>query len=243
MTGAVGNKVTFINPTVGTKIAAKALGAFNNPDIAKDLYRDNWLGKYGASTIVTESYMPVVVGSTSRTATVTLTKVQKDGKTIGFEPIKSVSGTAQKGDAFKVEGLKLVDKNGVQTDADYVIIVGDNGKIAELRIEVEGESCNNANAWVPANTDTLTLVPMLQDGKKYAVTQCRIEGAVAFDSYKFAELPGTKMTTEKFEDSAIEVQTYEGGNIDTFTSGVRIVVPFAVGLPDPRESVVAYIEM
>ena len=243
MTGAVGNKVTFINPTVGTKIAAKALGAFNNPDIAKDLYRDNWLGKYGASTIVTESYMPVVVGSTSRTATVSLTKVQKDSKTIGFEPIKSVSGTAKKGDAFKVEGLKLVDKNGVQTDADYVIIVGDNGKIAELRIEIEGESCNNANAWVPAGTETLTLVPMLEDGKKYAVTQCRIEGAVAFDSYKFAELPGTKMTTEKFEDSAIEVQTYEGGNIDTFTSGVRIVVPFAVGLPDPRESVVAYIEM
>lgn len=243
MTGAVGNKVTFINPTVGTKIAAKALGAFNNPDIAKDLYRDNWLGKYGASTIVTESYMPVVVGSSARTASVTLTGVTADGEVIGFEPIKSVSGTAVKGDAFKVEGLKLVDKNGVQTDADYVIIVGDNGKIAELRIEVEGKSCNNANAWVAEGTTSLTLVPMLEHGKKYAVTQCRIDSAVAFDSYKFAELPGTKMTTEKFEDSAIAVQTYEGGNIDTFTSGVRIVVPFAVGLPDPRESVVAYIEM
>ena len=51
------------------------------------------------------------------------------------------------------------------------------------------------------------------------------------------------MTTEKFEDSAIEVQVYEGGNIDTFQSACRIVVPFAIGLPDPRESVVAYIEM
>lgn len=243
MTGAVGNKVTFINPTVGTKIAAKALGAFNNPDIAKDLYRDNWLGKYGASTIVTESYMPVVVGSSARTASVTLTGVTADGEVIGFEPIKSVSGTAIKGDAFKVEGLKIVDKNGAQTDADYVIIVGDNGKIAELRIEVEGKSCNNANAWVAEGTTSLTLTPILGHGKKYAVTQCRIDSAVAFDSYKFAELPGTKMTTEKFEDSAIVVQTYEGGNIDTFTSGVRIVVPFAVGLPDPREAVIAYIEM
>jgi hypothetical protein len=84
---------------------------------------------------------------------------------------------------------------------------------------------------------------MLEDGVKYGIAQTRIEGAVAFDSYKFAELPGTKMTTQKFEDSAIEVQTYEGGNIDTFTSGVRIVVPFAVGLPDPRESVVAYIKL
>lgn len=243
MTGAVGTKVTFINPQVGTRIAAKALGSFNNPDIAKDLYRDNWLGKYGASTIVTESLMPIVVGSSARTASVTLTPVSTDGKVVGFEPIKSVTGTATKGDAFKVEGLKIVDKNGIQTDADYVIIVDENGKIPELRIEIADKACNNANAWVPEGTESLTLVPMLEHGVKYAVTQCRIDGAVAFDSYKFAELPGTKMTTEKFEDSAIEVQTYEGGNIDTFTSGVRIVVPFAVGLPDPRESVVAYIKM
>ena len=243
MTGAVGNKVTFINPTVGTRISAKALGAFNNPDIAKDLYRDNWLGKYGASTIVTESLMPVVVGSTSRTASVTLTPVSIDGEVVGFEPIKSITGTAIKGDAFKVEGLKLVDKNGIQTDADYIIVVDDNGKIPELRIEIADKSCNNANAWVAEGTESLTLVPMLEDGVKYAVTQCRIEGAVAFDSYKFADIPGTKMTTEKFDDSAIEVQCYEGGNIDTFTSGVRIVVPYAVGLPDPRESVIAYIKM
>ena len=243
MTGAVGNKVTFINPTVGTRISAKALGAFNNPDIAKDLYRDNWLGKYGASTIVTESLMPIVVGSSARTASVTLTPVSTDGEVVGFEPIKTITGTAIKGDAFKVEGLKLVDKNGIQTDADYIIVVGDNGKIPELRIEIADKSCNNANAWVAAGTESLTLVPMLEDGVKYAVTQCRIEGAVAFDSYKFAEIPGTKMTTEKFDDSAIEVQCYEGGNIDTFTSGVRIVVPYAVGLPDPRESVIAYIKM
>lgn len=242
MTGAVGNKVTFINPTVGTKIAAKALGAFNNPDISKELYRDNWLGKYGASTIVTESYMPVVVGSSASTAAVTLTAVSADGVVVGFEPIRSVTGTAKKGEAFSVQGLKLVDKNGIQTDADYVIIVGDNGKIAELRIEIEGQSCNNANAWVAAGTESLTLVPLLEDGVKYAITQCRIEGAVAFDSYKFAEIPGTTMTSEKFEDSAIEIQTYEGGNVDTFSSGVRIVVPFAVGLPDPRESVLAYIK-
>lgn len=243
MTGAVGNKVTFINPTVGTKIAAKALGAFNNPDISKELYRDNWLGKYGASTIVTESYMPVVVGSSASTAAVTLTAVSADGVVVGFEPIRSVTGTAKKGEAFSVQGLKLVDKNGIQTDADYVIIVGDNGKIAELRIEIEGQSCNNANAWVAAGTESLTLVPLLEDGVKYAITQCRIEGAVAFDSYKFAEIPGTTMTSEKFEDSAIEIQTYEGGNVDTFSSGVRIVVPFAVGLPDPRESVLAYIKV
>lgn len=244
MSDAVGNKVTFISPVMGNRIAAKALGSFNNPDIAKELYRDNWLGKYGASTIVTESYMPTVIGDTSRTASVTLTPVLgEDGiEILGFDKITSVTGTATKGDAFTVAGLKLVNKNGVQTDADYVIIVGDSGKIPELRIEVEGKSCGNANAWVPAGTVALTLVPLLEDGKKYAVTQCRIDTAVAFDSYKFAELPGSKMTTEKFDDSAIAVQTFEGGDINTFSSVMRIVVPFSVGLPDPRESVIAYIE-
>jgi hypothetical protein len=244
MTGAVGNKVTFINPTVGTKIAAKALGAFNNPDIAKDLYRENWLGKYGASTIVTESYMPTIVANSARTASVTLVPVSTNGEVVGFEPIKKVTGTAKKGDMFKVEGLKLVDKNGVQVDQDYMIIVADdNGNIPELRIEIEGKSCGNANAWVAAGTDSLTLTYGLENGKKYAVTQCRIEGAVAFDSYKFGKIPGTTLTEDKFDDGAITVQVYEGGDIDTLTSAVRCVVPFAVGLPDPRESVVAYIEM
>ena len=83
---------------------------------------------------------------------------------------------------------------------------------------------------------------MLESGKKYAVTQTRLESAVGFDTYKFAELPGTKSTTEEI-DSPIEVQVYEGGDISTFTSMVRIVVPFAVGLPDPRESVLSYISL
>ena len=243
MTGSDGVKVTFILPTVGNKIAAKALGAFNQPDIAKDLYRENWLGKYGSSTIVTESYMPTVVASSARTASVTLTPVSSDGVVVGFEPITSVTGTAKKGDVFKVSGLKMVDKNGVQVDTDYDIVVGDNGKIPELRIEIEGKSCNNANAWVPTGTDSLSLVSPLEHGAKYAVTQVRIEDAVAFDQYKFADLPGSKLTVEKFKDSAIEVQCYEGGNIDTFSSGVRMVVPFAVGLPDPREAVLAYIKL
>jgi len=89
----------------------------------------------------------------------------------------------------------------------------------------------------------LTLTSILEDGKKYFVTQTRLESAVGFDSYKFAELPGSKMTEEKFEGSEIAVQCYEGGDINTFSSAVRMVVPFACGLPDPRESVLAYISL
>lgn len=243
MAGAVGEKVSFINPTVGAKIAAKALGAFNQQDIAKDLYRDKFLGRYAESAVVTESYMPVITADTTRTAAVTLTAVKVGDDTIGFEPIKKVTGTAKAGDAFKAEGLKMVDKNGVQVDADYIIVVGEDGEIPELRIEVEGKSCNNANAWVAAGTTTLTLTSILENGKKYFVTQTRLESAVGFDSYKFAELPGSKMTEDRFEGSEIAVQCYEGGDINTFSSAVRMVVPFACGLPDPRESVLAYISL
>ena len=243
LTGAVGEKVTFIYPTVGSRLAKKALGAFNQSDIAKDLYKDKFLGRYAESSVVTESYMPIVNGDSAASATISLTAVSANGEVIGFEAVNSVTTTAPKGTPFKVEGLKLVDKNGVQTDADYVIILeDDNGKIPELRIELEGKACNNANAWVATGTTSLTLTPMLESGKKYAVTQTRLETAVGFDSYKFAELPGTKSTTEEI-DSPIEVQVYEGGDISTFTSMVRIVVPFAVGLPDPRESVLSYIEI
>lgn len=243
LTGAVGEKVTFIYPTVGSRLAKKALGAFNQSDIAKDLYKDKFLGRYAESSVVTESYMPIVNGDSAASATISLTSVSAKGEVIGFEPVNSVTTTAPKGTPFKVEGLKLVDKNGIQTDADYVIILeDDNGKIPELRIELEGKACNNANAWVATGTNSLTLTPMLVSGKKYAVTQTRLETAVGFDSYKFAELPGTKSTTEEI-DSPIEVQVYEGGDISTFTSMVRIVVPFAVGLPDPRESVLSYIEI
>lgn len=243
LTGATGEKVTFIYPTVGSRLAKAALGAFNQQDIAKDLYKDKFLGRYAESAVVTESYMPVIEGNSAASASITLTGVSADGERIGFEPITSVTTSAPKGTPFKVEGLKLVDKNGVQTDADYVIILeDDNGHIPELRIEVAGKACNNANAWVDEDVTELTLEPMLESGKKYAVTQTRLESAVAFDAYKFSELPGTKSTTEEI-DSPIEVQIYEGGNIGDFSSMVRIVVPYAVGLPDPRESVLSYIEM
>lgn len=243
ITGSTGEKVTFIYPTVGSRLAKAALGAFNQQDIAKDLYKDKFLGRYAESAVVTESYMPIIEGNSAASASITLTGVSADGVRIGFDAITSVTTSAPKGTPFKAEGLKLVDKNGVQTDADYVIVLeDDNGHIPELRIEVAGKACNNANAWVAEGVTELTLTPMLESGKKYAVTQTRLESAVAFDAYKFSELPGTKSTTEEI-DSPIEVQIYEGGNIGDFSSMVRIVVPYAVGLPDPREAVLSYIEM
>ena len=116
--------------------------------------------------------MPVVVGSSSRTASVTLTKVQKDGKTIGFEPIKSVSGTAKKGDAFKALGEK-VDKNGVQVEAsdavqkEFVLFFEINGDAAKTRYvlyrnsvarpSIKGQTTENS---ITPATDSMTITAM-----------------------------------------------------------------------------------
>ena len=237
--GVVGQKVTFIEPKLGAKIAKKALGLFNHPAVAEDLYKDKYLGRYAESDVVTESYMPTVKGD-GATATISLTEIS--GK--GFAPVTAITTNAKKGTPFKVEGLKLVDKNGVQVDADYTIVTtDDNGSIPELRIEFEGAACNNANAWVPTGTTALTLTNALTSGKTYAVVQTRFDEAVGFDTYDFSEIPGTKKTKESFDGSEIEVSVYEGGNLSDFTSMVRIVAPFAVGLPDPREAALSFVQM
>ena len=111
------------------------------------------------------------------------------------------------------------------------------------RIELEGKSCNNANAWMPSATEagSKNLTYALENGAKYSVGQTRLEAAVGFDSYKFDELPGSRMTEESTE--GMTVQVFEGGDINNFSSVVRIVVPFAAGLPEVRDAVLSYIKI
>ena len=240
-----GKKVTFVNPDTGALLAKKALGLFNHPEIAQKLYDDKYIGRYGSTDVVSEIFMPTVVANSGHTATITLEAVTDATGTIGFKPVKSLaSGTATAGDVFKLAGLKIVDLNGIQTNKDYSVVVGPDGSIPEIRIEIEGKSCGNANAWMPTGTTagSKSLTYGLVNGKTYTVIQTRAKGSVAFDTYKFKEMPGTKMEKARYEGSPIEVQVYEGGNIGDFSSMVRMVVPYAVGLPDPREAVLSYVE-
>jgi hypothetical protein len=238
-----GDKVTFIAPKLGAKLAKKALGAFNQQDIARDLYRDKYLGTYAESAVVTESFMPTVTANSAHTASIKLVAVTDATGTIGFKPVSSITGTATAGDVFKLDGLKLVDVNGIQTEQDYFVVVGKDGEIPEIRIEIEGKSCNNANAWMPASTTAgdKSLTYALENGKKYAVVQTRTQSALGFDAYEFGEIPGTKMAKETYD--GLTVQCYEGGNLGNFSSLVRIVVPFAAGIPDPRTTVLSYVEV
>ena len=242
-----GDKVTFINPTVGAKLAKKALGGtfIANDEIAKKLYAQKYLGTYAESTVVTESLMPTIVASSARTAAITLTAVTDATGTIGFKPVKALNdgSTAKAGDVFKLEGLKLVDVNGMETDKDFFVVVGQDGKIPEIRVTVKGKGFGNPNAWVESSmkAGSKSLTSALKDGQKYAVIQTRTKGALAYDSYKFSEIVGTKQAEDQVD--AMSIQVYEGGNLGDFTSMVRIVVPFACGIPDPRNCALSYVEL
>jgi hypothetical protein len=233
--GNAGSKVTYIDGVIGNKIAANAAGQIKNDAIVNDLYKDAAIGTLASITVVECNYMPKVVGSSAASFTVSVTTGDK-----GFDPIVSGTLVGAAGTPFKATGLKLVDKNGIQTNEDYVVIPKADGSIPELRVEFEGMNNGNANAWVPTGTSSLTFTTMLEDGKTYDVVQSRTTDAIAYDSYKFGNVPSCDMETQKKE--ALTLQTYKWGNGETLTTLVRLVAPFAVGLPEARSSVLSYLE-
>ena len=233
--GNAGSKVTYIDGVIGNKIAANAAGQIKNDAIVNDLYKDAAIGKFASIPVVECNYMPKVVGSSAASFSVTVTTGDK-----GFGPITSGVLVGAAGTPFKAAGLKLVDKNGIQTNEDYVVIPKADGSIPELRVEFEGKNNGNANAWVPTGTTALNFTTMLADGKTYNVVQSRTTDAIAYDAYQFGNIPSSEMTVEKKDE--VTLQTYKFGNGETLTTLVRLVAPFAVGLPDARSSVLAYME-
>jgi hypothetical protein len=234
-----GTKVCFVKPTVAGKIANGGLANFIPDDIQRDIYRENYLGQYAGAAVINEANLPVVDATNISAANASVTLTDVSGK--GFEPITSVSGTGLKaGWAFTADGLKVVGKDGIETDQDYAIIVDKDGKIPELRITVEGQAFGNPNAWVKSGTTALTLSPVLTEGKKYYVGQVRTQKALGVDTYKFDDLPGSENATETVDGISIKMSQYGDGNHMKVLG--RLDAPHAFTLPEQREAVAVYFE-
>ena len=112
--------------------------------------------------------MPIVKGDGS-SASVSFTPVSGEGSksatVVGFEPLVSATGL-KKGQPYKIDGLKVVNLNGVQTDQDFVIIPTADNKFPEIRITVDGEAYNNPNAWVATGVTGGDAENMLTSGKE-----------------------------------------------------------------------------
>lgn len=245
-----GEVVSFMHPTVMGKISASGLANFIPGTEAKELYGKNYLGMYAGAEQINCALLPTVTIKNAPTATITLTAVTDgESNTIGFETVDTITGTnLVPGAVFTTGGaLKIVDQSGIETEQDVHIIVlstdaeGTKGTISPIRITVEGKNTGNPNAWMKAGVSTITLTSALEVGATYWVGQVRTRDALAYDSYKFENLPGSEN-----EDVAtvggvtVKMSTYGDGT--NLTKLVRLDTPHAAGIWEPRSCVAVYIK-
>lgn len=244
-----GEVVSFMHPTVMGKIAASGLANFIPGTEAKELYGKNYLGQYAGAEQINCALLPTVTISQAPTATISLVPVQDGGSnTIGFETVNEITGTnLVPGAVFTTGGdLKIVDQSGIETEQDVQIIVlstnsgGTKGTISPIRITVEGKNTGNPNAWMKAGVSTLTLTSALEVGT-YWVGQVRTKESMAFDSYKFENLPGSD-NEEVATVGGVTVKMSTYGDGTNLTKLIRLDVPHAAGIWDARGAVAVYIK-
>ena len=236
-----GQKVTFIKPTVAGTIANAGLANFIPNEIQSKIYKENYLGNYANAAIIEHNLMPIVTIAGTETASVAVKNVSGIGAESATVVGYNVTGfTGAPNTPYKLEGVKIVGLDGIETDQDMYVIADANGKIPEVRIAVEGHNVNNANGWVATGTYTPSATLAVESGK-YALGQCRDEQAVGFDQYKFSDLPGSENATESVGNVSVKMSTYGDGKF--MTTLTRLDLPFACTLPEPRRAVVGYFKI
>lgn len=255
-----GDVVDFQAPSVLGKISSSNIGKFFEDQKAKELYTKAYIGTFDSADHVGLAVLPKITVPSITTPTVSATATASGN---GFV-INTITGTGLvAGLAYSVVddngvAVKIVDPSGLETDQDLVIITTPvfdgydtraNGKkiktkigIPEIRITKQGLADGNPNAWCDAAAASFTLVPLLTAGKKYAVGQLRLVDALAYDGYKFKNLPGS-------ENEAVATVAGVTAKMSMYGEGeylekmIRVDLPFAAGLMDPRLSVTTYLQL
>ena len=258
-----GNIVSFMKPTIQGKISATGLARFLPNDVQSEIYGRNYLGEYAGASQVELKVLPEIVtpDSNGMAATITATK---DASGNYFEQITEISGAGiVKGLAYTVEALdsdgdslgnvKIVDRAGLATDQDWVVIAQNKAnsgkaKIPMLRIAIQQEDDkgnlyvpkgdSNPNAWVPAGAASFKLHSILDASTKYVIGQVRTENALIFDSYKFNDLPGAENSVKTVGGVTVKMSRFGDGKC--LNEMVRIDAPYATALPIARDAVVVY---
>ena len=236
-----GTKVSFVKPTIAGTIANGGLANFIPSEIQSKIYKDAYLGQYAGASVIEDNLMPVVSIAGTETASVAVKNVSGIGAesatVVGYE----VTGfTGSPNTPYKLEGVKIVGVDGMETDQDFYVITDKDGNIPQVRLAVKGHNVNNANGWVETGSFTPSATLGVESGK-YALGQCRTEDAVGFDKYSFADLPGSENATETVNNVTMKMSTYGDGKF--MTTLTRLDLPYAVTLPEPRNAVVGYFKI
>jgi len=261
-----GDRVDYQTPTLLAKIGRTGANLFLSSDIQKEIYEDASIGMYANASHVNMPSMPILDTTGMGTSVTISAEVVKDASNniIGIKPISTAtagSGTLFAGLAYKVNGLKVVDEGGVETNQDYVIIVNkervydsegtpsDVTYIPQIRITASGKGYGNPNAHMSAaaigsatvgTTVTLSLTPLLTASKHYQVGQLRNAKALSFDAQKFDDLPAAKQENV----GAGEFITLKMQSAPVILNGVeyfRIDLPYVSKIFEPRQSVTTYL--
>lgn len=236
-----GTKVTFVKPTIAGTIANGGLANFLPSEIQSKIYKDAYLGQYAGASVVEDNLMPVVNIAGTETASFAVASVSGNGAESATVVGYNVTGfTGSPNAPYKLEGVKVIGLDGMETDQDFYVIADKDGKIPEVRLAVKGHNVNNANGWVETGSFTPSATLAVESGK-YALGQCRDEQAVGFDQYKFSDLPGSENATESVGNVSMKMSTYGDGKY--MTTLTRLDLPFAATLPEPRRAVVGYFKI
>lgn len=262
--GVGGKFLSFQNPDVMGDIAEAGLAKFIPSAEMQRIYGDAYLGKYSGAQQIEVANTPLVNTTGMDLAPTISADVIKDASNniIGVKAIKTMSGSGTGnlivGAAYKVNGLKVRNASGVETDKDYVIIYTQEKQgsstvygIPELRITASGKGTNNANAYMTAaaigeatvgTTVTLTLTPLLDAGHTYAVGQVRTETCLGWDQYRFDSLPGSEdQDVGTFGNITVKLMAFGDGK--NGVKLVRIDLPYLAKIFDHRESVTTYLQI
>ena len=239
--------IGFLDSETQAEIVSKAVATKFITDDKKfmELYGDAAIGKYGQAKWVETPDLPeITTKASAATGSISLTA---DG-TKGFAEVRQITGTnLVKGSMFTVAGLYMVDRSGLQTKVPVQIIVksvndaGTVGQISPLRITFDGKAYNNPNAWVAANTSSLTLVSALGTSKTYQICEVRAKDALAYDTYQFDNLPGSDdEIVSTVGGSTVKMRIFgDGTNLNKL---YRIDSAYAAAIYEPRDCVVIYVE-
>jgi len=266
----VGERVCFQTPKTFSKIARTGANLFLPSDIQKELYEDASLGTYNEAACVKLPGLPIL-DTTGMAASLTVSgTVKKDASNnvLGVSQIMTcsgVSGDVIPGVPYTVDGLKVVDEGGVETEQAYVVIpvsevyYDEDGArqtrtvIPGLRISATGKSWGNPNAHMAAatirsatvgTTVTLTLTPVsgITAGKHYQVGQVRNKKALSFSGQKFKNLPAAKQdNVGVYENVSLKMQS--APEIINGVSYFRIDMPFVSRIFDHRQSTTTYLQL
>lgn len=254
------NLVTFEKPSVLGKIASSNVGKFFKDSTAEKLYTKAYIGEFANASTVGLAVVPTIK---------TGANIPAPG--INFESAGENSWTADKvtgtglyaGLAYKIKDqndnyVKIVDASGIETENDLVVILTpvfesfsdrDGGKkvvtkigIPQIRIAKQGTLEGNPNAWCDKDATSFTAEAILSANSTYVVGQCRAEDNLAFDGYKFKNLPGSENEAVATV-GGVTVKMSMYGDGDYLEKLIRLDLPFAAGLMDPRFSVTTYLKL